>query len=80
MILKVYVIYDKVSGQVHSQLMTSEKDELMIRTLKTAKLGDIVEQNLSDFELHQVATLDTERPSISGLDIPKFIVNLGGIK
>lgn len=80
MILKVYVIYDKVSEQVQTQLMTAEKDELMIRALKTAKLGDLIETNLEDFDLIQVGEIDTVKPHLVGLENGKFICHLEAIK
>lgn len=80
MMTNVYAIFDKVAKEVSLSLMMSKDDELIIRTLKTCKLTEIIEGNLADFELYQVGTLDTERPSLCSLEIPKFVCNLEAIR
>lgn len=82
MMLNVYSVFDKVAGEAVSSLalLTAPSDELIIRTLKTAKLGDIVEENLADFDLYQIGVFDSQKPGIVGLENAKFIAHLEAIK
>lgn len=78
--LKLYVVYDKVAKEVATPIMTASSDEIMIRTIKSMKLNDIIESNLGDFELHEVGSIDTIECNIVGLEHSKFVQHLEAIK
>lgn len=78
--LNMYVIYDKVAKTQASQIMLSPSDELITRHVKTAKLGDIVESNLGDFDLKQVGSFDTDSLAVDGFKEPVLVAHLDGIK
>ena len=79
MIKKLYVIYDLVSKSVFSPVMSADSDELMIREIRTAKLGEIIESNLEDFDLICVGSIDTTAHKIVD-DTTTLVCHLEGIK
>ncbi|QCS36276.1 nonstructural protein [Capybara microvirus Cap1_SP_206] len=78
MTYNIYCIYDTVAGTSQSGLMLKENDELILRDLKTAKLGDLIENNLEDFDLYRLGTFDS-----TTLDIvhkKEFLMHLSVLK
>lgn len=75
----LYVIFDIVSNSVFSPVMAADSDELMIREVKTAKLGEIIESNLEDFDLYLVGKVDLDTHTIIDTET-KLICHLQGIK
>lgn len=80
MTFNVYVIYDKVAKTVQSQLLVKQNDALLLRDVKTAKLGELIESNKEDFDIYCLGELDTEKPLIVGLDNARFVAHLEVIK
>lgn len=79
MIMNVYVIYDKVSSSVATGLLCSENDPIMMRTIKSAKLGAVIEENLEDFDLYQIATVDPVSCEIVPCE-KRFVAHLEAFK
>lgn len=76
----IYCVFDKLSKSVASQLMVADSDELIMRTVKSAKLGEIIENNLEDFSLFHIGVICPEIPKIESLDTPRFVAHLESFK
>ena len=54
----VYCIFDKVAKTITGSLMCAESDAIIMRTVKTANLGEIIEKNLDDFDLYKLGEIE----------------------
>ncbi|QCS36158.1 nonstructural protein [Capybara microvirus Cap1_SP_142] len=78
--LNVYVIFDHVSNSAHMQPLYAKEDELILRTVKSANLGELVEGNLQDFALYKIGLYDDEELTLKQLEKPYLLCNLSALK
>lgn len=75
----VYVVYDKVSSSVATGIMCAESDAIMMRNLKSAKLGAVIEENLQDFDLYCLGVIDPLTMDLTVED-KRFVAHLEAFK
>ncbi|QCS36639.1 hypothetical protein [Capybara microvirus Cap3_SP_550] len=80
MIKYIYTIYDKVAQQATGNLMITDKEAALLRELKTANLGELVEKNLDDFDLYCIGELNTEIPQAIAYETAKMVIHLEVLK
>lgn len=82
MILKIYVLYDRIAQEFPFSFK-AKNDDMMKRVCMSAMLDqqdNIIKNDTDDKDIYLTGEYDTETGVVKGLDRPQFILHLAEVR